>query len=239
MDTHATRITAYSALAVSLLFLPAIAVGIAHPIPAPDTPANDLVAFLAAHRTSLLVALLLNGLGFGGLLIVFGGGLWAILRRAEGGSGAWSAIAFAACVATAAAILVSTTLFVTLIHLAPALDPASLPVLFDACLVANLMTAFPNAVYVVAAGIVILRTGVMSRWVAYGGFAVAAIHLSSSVSLARGGAFSPAGVLPNLAPLSHFAWLIGVALALLCAPPNKPMEQPRLGLGQPGTSAPS
>ena len=159
--------------AVALLFLPAIAIGIAHPIPAPDTPAKDLVAFFAAHRTSLLVAFSLSGLGWGGLLIVFGGGLWAILRRAEGGSGLWSAIVFAACVATA------------------------------------------------AAGIVILQTGVISRWVAHGGFAVAAIHLSSSVSLAREGAFSPGGVLPNLAPLSHFAWLIGVAVALLCAPPAK------------------
>jgi hypothetical protein len=102
-----------------------------------------------------------------------------------------------------------------------------------------LTTAFPNAVHLVAAGIVILQTGVMSRWVAYGGFAVAAIHLSSSVSLAREGAFSPAGVLPNLAPLSHFAWLIGVAVALLCASPNNPMELTRRSLDQPVISAPS
>jgi hypothetical protein len=85
MDRHSTRIAAYSALAVALLFLPAIAVGIAHPIPAPGTPANDLVAYLAAHRTPLLVAFSLSSLGWGGLRIVFGGGLWAILRRAEGG----------------------------------------------------------------------------------------------------------------------------------------------------------
>jgi hypothetical protein len=215
-----TRITAYSALAVAALFAPLMGVQIAHPFP-PLTQPEELAALLAAHRTELLVGLCLSGLGWGGLLIVFGGGLWAILRRAEGGSGMWSAVAFAACVATAAAILIVITLTLTLVHLAPSLPADSLRVLYEESLVANLMTAYPNAVYVAAAGIVIWRTGVLPRWVAYGGFLVAAVHLASSVSVAREGAFSPLGVLPSLAPLTHFLWLVGVAFALLrtSAPP--------------------
>lgn len=215
-----TRITAYSALTVAILFVPFMVAQAAHPFP-PPMPANDLIAFLTAQRTELLVASSLSGLGWGGVLIVFGGGLWAILRLAEGGSGVWSAIAFGACVATAASILVALTLIMTLVHLAPSLDAASLPVLYDASLIANLATAFPNAVYVVATGVVVWKTGVMPRWVAYGAFAVAAAHLSSSVSLARVGAFSPFGVLPNVAPLTHCLWLIGVAVALLRAPSER------------------
>jgi len=99
----------------------------------------------------------------------------------------------------------------------PALDESSLLLLYDGSLIANLMTAFPNAVYAVATGIVVWKTAVMPRWVAYGAFAVAAVHLGSSMSLARGGPFSPLGVLPMIAPLTHFAWLIGIAVALLRA----------------------
>jgi len=150
-------------------------------------------------------------------LIVFAGGLWAILRRAEGGSELWSTVALVACVATAVAILVVYAVLGAILYRSPALDPASLPVLMDAALVGNQMTAFPNAVYVVAAGIVILRTRVMPAWVGHGGFLVAAIHLLSATSHAREGAFAPSGVLPNLAPLSHTVWLVCVALVLLRA----------------------
>jgi hypothetical protein len=55
MSGRETRITAYSALAVGLLFVPLMAAQAAHPLP-PPMPATDLVAFLTAHRTELLVA---------------------------------------------------------------------------------------------------------------------------------------------------------------------------------------
>ncbi|MBI1813866.1 MAG: hypothetical protein HYR72_02685 [Deltaproteobacteria bacterium] len=215
MDKRVTRITAYSALAIAVLFLPTIAIEIAYPIPGTGASASELATFFADHQTPFLVSVYLASLGFGGLLIVFGAGLWAILRRAEGGADVWSAIAFAACVATAAGILVADTIFLAVIHRAPVLDPASLPLLVDAAFAANLMTAFPNAVYVIAAGIVIVQTGVMPRWIAHGAFLVAAIHLLSAMSLAHEGAFAPSGVLPTLAPLSHFVWLICVAVVLL------------------------
>jgi hypothetical protein len=215
MDTRVIRITAYSALAIAALFLPPIVIELAYPIPGTDASASELAAFFVDHRTSFLVSVYLASLAFGGLLIVFGAGLWAILRRAEGGAGVWSAIAFAACVATAVSILVADTIFLAITHRAPALDPASLPLFVDVGFAANLMTAFPNAVYVIAAGIVIVQTGVMPRWIAHGAFLVAAIHLLSAMSLAHAGAFAPSGVLPTLAPLSHFLWLIGVAVVLL------------------------
>jgi hypothetical protein len=217
MDARAARITAYSAIAVAVLFVPTIVNGVAYPMLGGDTSASELGAFLADHRTSLFITLYLSALGWGGLLIVFGGGLFAVLRQAEGGSGVWSTIAFGACVATAVTILAVYTLLVALVHRAPALDPTSLPVLFDAMLVGNLITAYPNAVYVVAAGIVILETRVMPYWIAYAAFLVAGVHLLSAASLARSGALAPSGVLPSLAPLSHFAWLICVAAVLLRA----------------------
>jgi len=88
-------------------------------------------------------------------------------------------------------------------------------VLYDAGGIANLMTAFPNAAYTIAAAIAIRRTAALPQGLAWGAWAVAVIHLLSATSLARTGLLSPWGLLPSLAPISHTAWLAGIAAVLL------------------------
>jgi hypothetical protein len=90
-----------------------------------------------------------------------------------------------------------------------------LSTLFDSAGIANQMTAFPNAIYTLAAAVVIYRTGVLPRWLGHGAVLVAVIHLASTLSLARTGVWSPFGIVPSVAPLSHTAWLAGIALVLL------------------------
>jgi hypothetical protein len=209
------RITAFAALGTVLLMVPVVVVGLLYPAPTSSEPAAQLVTHLSDHRVVILLSLYLSALGWGGLLLVFAGGLWAILRRAEGDPGVWSLVAFGACSVTAAAILVFDTLFGAIVYRAPAIDAAVLSVLYDSAAVANQMTAFPNAIYTGAAAIVIGRTSVLPRWIAAGALLVAAIHLLSTMSLARTGVFSPWGVLPSIAPLSHTAWLAAVAFVLL------------------------
>ncbi len=213
--TTEEAITAWAALATGACFLPAVAVGVAYPTPPPDGPASQLAAYLADHRTTLLVVIQLTALAWGGLLLVFGAGLQAILRRAEGGSGVWSSMTFGACIATAVTILTALLPVEMAVYRGATPDAHALPLLFDALDVGNLLAAFPNAVYTVAAAIVILRTDVMPRWIGYGALVVAAIHLLSAMSLASAGAFTPSGLLPNVAPLSHMIWLVCVRIVLL------------------------
>jgi hypothetical protein len=66
-----------------------------------------------------------------------------------------------------------------------------------------------------AAAAVIYRTGVLPRWLGHGAVLVAVIHLASTLSLARTGMWSPWGLVPTIAPLSHTAWLGGIAFVLL------------------------
>ena len=134
---------------------------------------------------------------------------------AEGEGGVWSLVAFGGCIVTGAAILVALAILEVVAYRAPDIDAGVLSVLYDAACVANLMTASPNAVYTVAVAIVIYRTAVLPRWIGAGALLVAVIHLLSAMSLARAGAFSPMGVLPSVAPLSHTAWLATVAYVLL------------------------
>ena len=124
-------------------------------------------------------------------------------------------MAFLGCAATAVAILTALTFVRIVAYRTPAIDPETASVLYDAGGVANLMTAFPNAIYVIASAIVIRRTSVFPRWIAHGALLVAAIHRASAVSWAREGAFGPLGVLPSVAPLSHTAWLAAIAAVSL------------------------
>jgi hypothetical protein len=103
--TAEEAITAWAALATAACFLPAIAVGAAYPPPTVDSTPKEIVHYLAAHRTTLLVVFYLTALGWGGFLLIFAAGLRAILRRAEGGSGVWSSVMFGACIATGVTIL--------------------------------------------------------------------------------------------------------------------------------------
>ncbi len=209
------RVTGLAALGTVVLALPVFAIAVLYPTPPASAGAESLVENLAEHRLAFQVGLYLSALGWSGVLLVFAAGLWAILRRAEGDSGVWSLVAFGACVATSAAILVCILLAAALVYRAPNIDAATASVLSDASGIANLMTAFPNAIYVIAAAIVIRRTSVLPSWLAHGALAVAAIHLLSATSQARSGLFAPFGLLPSLAPLSHTVWLAGVAFVLL------------------------
>lgn len=208
------RITGLAALSTVVLMLPAVIVAALYPVPTGGDP-TELVAHLARHRVPILVALYLGALAWGGMLVVFAGGLWALLRRGEGEGGVWALVAFGACVATAAAILVALAIMDIVVYRAPGIDPAVASLLYHAANVANLMTAFPNAVYTLAAALVIRRTSVLPQAIAYGALLVAAIHLLSATSQARSGALAPWGVLPSIAPLSHTAWLAAIAFVLL------------------------
>jgi hypothetical protein len=205
-------ITGWAALVVVVLMLPTIAVAVLHPTP---PAASALVAYLAEHRSSILASIYLSALGWGGGLLVFAAGLYTVLRRAEGESAVFSLVAFGACVATAVAILTAVTLIGAVAYRAPDIDARTASVLYDAGGFANLMTAFPNAIYTIAAAIVIRRTSVLPAWIGHGALLVAAIHLASALSMARAGAFAPWGVLPSLAPLSHTVWLATVAFVTL------------------------
>jgi len=59
-------------------------------------------------------------------------------------------VAFGACVATAVAIGVALTIWGVVVYRAPVIDAGVASVLYDAGAFANLMTAFPNAIYSVA-----------------------------------------------------------------------------------------
>jgi hypothetical protein len=152
-------------------------------VPAPDAPEQEIAGYLADsdnHIRNIIGAYLwvIGALAF----------LWFLtrlrtdLRRAEGGTGALSTVAFAAGVAFVAVWLVSATAFASVAYAielrdAPVSDPDLVRVLPPmGRLLLLLGGGFTGLLLLLAASLVIIRTGLFPRWLAWLGI-VAAIAL--------------------------------------------------------------
>jgi hypothetical protein len=111
----------------------------------------------------------------------FLGALRGILVRAEGDPGRWTAVGFAAGVASATLLLAAASLYV-----APAatagkedfpFDPSTAETFANAGFALLVGSAMAGALLVLVTSIVAHRTGLLPPWLALGGFVVAAVLL--------------------------------------------------------------
>src|SRR5262245_10589787 len=149
-------------------------------VPSPNASEHEIASYLADsanHKRNIIGAYLwvVGGLAF----------LWFLtrlrndLRRAEGGNGAWSNLAFGAGVAFTAVWMVSAAAFASVAYVielrdAPVSDPdlvRVLPALGRLLLL--LGGGFAGILVLLAASVVILRTGLFGRWLAWLGIVAA------------------------------------------------------------------
>jgi hypothetical protein len=151
-------------------------------VPAPDAPEQQISRYLADsvnHMRNIIGAYLwaVGALTF----------LWFLvrlrndLRRAEGGTGALSNLTFGAGVAFAAVWMASAGAFASVAYAvalrdAPVTDPDLVRVLPPMGRLMLLWAGFAGLLLLLAAAVVILRTGVLPRWLAWLGI-VAAVAL--------------------------------------------------------------
>jgi hypothetical protein len=152
-------------------------------VPSADAPDQEIAAYLADsdNHTRNIIGAYMWGVG----ALAF---LWFLtrlrsdLRRAEGGTGALSNLAFGAGVAFAAVWMVSAVTFASVPYAielrdAPISDPDLVRVLLPMGLLLLLLGGgFAGLLVVLAASVAIFRTGVFPRWLAWLGI-VAAIAL--------------------------------------------------------------
>ena len=167
-----------SGVVFAVLFLAALGVSGSGPGETPEAVAewyadegNRGAAFLVFF---LFAAAALAFLWFLGLLR-------GVLARAEGDPGRWTAVGFAAGVASATLLLAAASLYV-----APAVtagdddfsfDPSTAETFTNAGFALLVSSTMAGALLVLATSIVAHRTGVLPAWLALGGFVVAAILL--------------------------------------------------------------
>ena len=144
-------------------------------------PAEQVGGLAASFYVNFEDRLLAEAILFGvasALFLVFLGGLWAVLGRAEGQQPRLAPVVVAAGAVTIGLVLLQAAILVALIALeesslgvqAEGASPASRALFYLHGQVRNL-ALFPFAVFLGAAAAVVLRTGVLPRWL--GGVGVA------------------------------------------------------------------
>ena len=165
-------------VAFAVLFLAALGVSGSGPGDTPDEVA-EWYADEGNRGAAFLVFFLLAAAGLA--FLWFLGVLRSVLVRAEGDPARWTAVGFAAGVASATLLLASASLYV-----APAATAGDESFAFEASTAETFSNAgfallfsstMAGALLVLATSIVARRTGVLPGWLALGGFVVAAILL--------------------------------------------------------------
>ncbi|HXV34173.1 MAG TPA: hypothetical protein VD769_09195 [Gaiellaceae bacterium] len=165
-------------VAFAVLFLAALGVGGTGPGETPDEVA-DWYADEGNRSAAFLVFFLLAGAALA--FLWFLGVLRSVLVRAEGDPARWTAVGFAAGVASATLLLASASLYV-----APAatagdddfpFDPSAAETFTNAGFALLVSSTMAGALLVLATSIVAHRTGLLPGWLALGGFVVAAVLL--------------------------------------------------------------
>lgn len=192
-------------------YLIAIALTPAH-APNSGSAGVQVVHYATVNRGQLLASELLFALGLA-VLMVFAGGLYRIIRRAEGEDG-WLAIASLASVVSGAGIFGAGTALFMVVAYRPGTDPAVARAFWDAGWLAYNSAGFAFVAWIVIVVVAALRHRALPPWTAWIGVPVALINLAGPFAVTAGtGAFSPQGWLALVVGLTFAVWLLAISVA--------------------------
>jgi hypothetical protein len=182
-------------------------------LPGTHATAREITDYLAAHRTSGLVGMVLNTVGVS-LWVVFGAGVWQRLRRAAGGEDVLSScfgLAFAAMVTL---IFAGFVPFFLILYRGHSVTDAKL--LYDATFGLLAMSGAPTALALWSYAAVVFRTGEYPRWTAWLAVIGADAHVVLLASfIVTGGFFSLQGQVITAIPATLFVWIGATGLTML------------------------
>lgn len=184
--------------------------------PQPDATGEELREFILASRTTLLAQAFLIGVAVLAGMWFFGS-MRSTLRRAEGGTGRVSTIAAAGGIGGLAFVLGGTAIGVGVANqLARTADPGVLLGFWHVSNAVFVFAAFPFVLAIGAASVVALRTGILPRWLAYGGVVPIALSAIGAVTMfydtgtmALGGDVSFGTVM-----FGSLAWVLATSIVL-------------------------
>lgn len=184
--------------------------------PPTGATAAEIAAYVAEHRSALLVAMVLNTSAVT-LWLVFGAGVWQRLRRIAG-SDSLAATCFAFGFAGfVTLILAGFVPFFVLTYRAQGVTDARL--LYDAAFGLLAMSGMPTAVALVSYAALVFRAGHLPRWTAMLAAFAAFAHVVLIASfLVPSGFFSLEGAVIIVIPAALFAWIAGTSFALIYGP---------------------
>lgn len=173
---------------------------------------GEIAAFVEAHRTELLVAMLLNTVAVS-LWLVFGAGVWLWLRDATGGDGLLTTCFLIGLVSFVTLLLAGFTSFFLLVYRASeASDPQ---LLYDLAFGLLAMSGAPTALSLGSYAALAFSAERVPAWTGWLAALAALAHVGLLASfLVRGGFFSLEGGVIIAIPATLFAWIVGTTVAM-------------------------
>jgi hypothetical protein len=213
------RLTFASGILSSILFLlgTVLFIGIIAPkMPSFGSPAPQMAAFYAEMgRDAIYRSVSYLGELQMMLLLVFFGGLFGVLRQAEGGNGAMSFAVFAAGIALAliAPLAIFLEDHLMLGFAARKIDPVIVAAIDGLGPLSFALGGFPQTVILAGTALLLYRDRVVPRWILWFGVIVAVVGFIGTATLVRG-AFFPVS---SLAMILFRIWLLVLSVSLFRA----------------------
>ncbi|MFA5890817.1 MAG: hypothetical protein WDA27_07690 [Actinomycetota bacterium] len=199
--------------AVALLV---VAGGLVTSYPSSGADAQLIRTFILDNRTMLLAQSFVMAFGVVAALWFFGS-LRSTLRRAEGGTGRVSGIAFAGGASALLGMLAGCGLTITLANrVAETVDPGVTLALWQLSNVAFALAGFAFALGIGAASLVALRTGIVPRWMALAGVVPVMLSMIGPISIFyESGTMGLGDVVPALVPfVGALGWILAASIVL-------------------------
>lgn len=187
------------------------------------TPA-EVAGFFGAHRSALLLAMVLSTIAVG-LWLLFGIGVWLRLRlRARTRGESFLSVCFlAGFVSFVTLLLAGFTFLYLLAYRAP--ESPGPQLLYDVPWGLLAMSGIPTALALGAYAAQVLRDGCMPRWTAWLAVVAALAHLLLLASLViRSGFFSLEGGVTIAIPATLFAWIMSTSVVMIPSRPIRAVE---------------
>ncbi len=183
--------------------------------PGTGASASQIAGYVDAHRSALLVAMILSTVAVG-LWLAFGVGVWVWLRETTGSVSVLSVCFLVGLVSFVTLLLAGFTVAFVLFHCAPnAPDPR---LLYDLAFGLLAMSGVPTALALGSYATQVFRDSRLPDWTAWLAVVAALAHLVLLASLVvTSGFFSLEGGVIIAIPAVLFAWILATSIVLLRA----------------------
>ena len=179
--------------------------------------AAAIAAWFAENGRPYRVGHFVAGLAFLLFYVPFFAGLCEKLRAAEGTPAVWSRVTWAGAILSPAAGTTSGAFIVGAAMLENAVAPDVARFAIASSFYAFVVSGALTGIAMTGAALVILRTGVLPRWLGWAGALIAAAAILGSAAIVEN---DPAGVFATVngfAWLAYFLWMAALSMSLVLA----------------------
>jgi hypothetical protein len=194
-----------------------IAFGVNVQPPPYDQEQAAFVAWFAENGTRFRVGHFVAGLAFLLFYFPFCAGLCERLREAEGTPAIWSRVAWAGAIMSPAAGTSSGAFIVATALLGSSASPDVAGFGAAGSLYAYIVSGALSGIVMIGAAVVILRTGVFSRWLGWSGVFVGLAAIIGSAALVENDPNGLFATVNSFAWLAYFLWIAALSIGLIRA----------------------